>query len=422
LTKPGPHADPQFSPDGHQIAYLSFIDRQRSYADRRLYVMNRDGTNAHALRQGVDRSLADIHWTGDGKALFSDYSDHGLTHLARIDMDGKIQDLAHDLGSAGEIDRPYSGGEFSASEAGALAFTTISSTRFTDISLWQDGKTRQLTHLGDDFLQTRKLGQIISLPTVSSFDKKPIDAWIVTPPDFDPHKKYPLILEIHGGPFTSYGPGLSTDFQLYAAAGYVVAYGNPRGSTSYGEDFANEIDRNYPGHDYDDLISIVDAAIAKGFVDEHQTFVTGGSGGGVLTAWIVGKTTRFRAAAVQKPVINWASEILTTDVPNLMTKYWFGKMPWEDPQAYWARSPLSLMGSVTTPTLVVVGESDFRTPVSEAEQYYAALALKGVPTALVKVPGANHGGLTARPSQSAAKAAAILAWFARYREGATKAP
>jgi dipeptidyl aminopeptidase/acylaminoacyl peptidase len=207
----------------------------------------------------------------------------------------------------------------------------------------------------------------------------------------------------------------STDYQLYAAAGYIVLYTNPRGSTSYGYEFANLIHHKYPGNDYDDLMSSVDAAIAEGFVDSNNLFVTGGSGGGVLTAWIVGKTTRFKAAATQKPVINWTSTVLTTDITTFMPKYWFEKLPWEDPNAYWERSPLSLVGKVKTPTLVVVGDQDFRTPLSDSEQYYTALQLAGVPTGLVKVPGASHGGFTARPSQSAAKASAILAWFEKYK-------
>jgi dipeptidyl aminopeptidase/acylaminoacyl peptidase len=250
---------------------------------------------------------------------------------------------------------------------------------------------------------------------VKAFDGREVDAWMVTPPNFDASRKYPLVLEIHGGPFAAYGPAFSTDDQLYAAAGYVVVYVNPRGSTSYGEDFANQIDKAYPGRDYDDLMSAVDAAIAKGFVDSDNLFVTGGSGGGVLTAWIVGKNDRFRAAATQKPVIDWTSFALTSDGAIYYHSYWFDKLPWEDPQGYWARSPLSLVGNVKTPTLVVVGSEDYRTPVSEAEQYYTALQLRGVPTALVKVPGASHGGIAARPSQSAAKASAILAWFERYR-------
>jgi len=263
------------------------------------------------------------------------------------------------------------------------------------------------------------MGQPQKIAVTSSYDKRPIDAWMITPPDFDAGKKYPLILEIHGGPWAAYGPSFSTDDQLYAAAGYVVLYTNPRGSTSYGEDFANQIDKAYPGHDYDDLMSAVDAAIASGHVDPNNLFVTGGSGGGVLTAWIVGKTDRFRAAATQKPVINWTSFGLTSDGAAYYSPYWFAKKPWEDPMGYWQRSPLSLVGNVKTPTLVVVGSEDYRTPDSEAEQYYEALQLRGVPTEFVKVPGASHGGIAARPSQAAAKASAILAWFDRYRTGAS---
>jgi dipeptidyl aminopeptidase/acylaminoacyl peptidase len=284
-----------------------------------------------------------------------------------------------------------------------------------DIGVVRAGKVQRLTNLNEDLFAARTLARVEPLAVTSSFDKKPIDAWVVTPPNFDPSRKYPLILEIHGGPFSAYGPVFSTDDQLYAAAGYVVVYANPRGSTSYGDEFANTIDKNYPSHDYDDLMSVVDAAIAKGSVDANHLYVTGGSGGGALTAWIVGKTDRFRAAAAQKPVINWASEVLTTDGYNFMATAWFGKMPWEDPEGYWKRSPLSLVGNVKTPTLVVVGTDDHRTPPSEAEQFFDALQLRQVPTALIQVPGASHGGLAERPSQSGAKARAILAWFDRFK-------
>jgi dipeptidyl aminopeptidase/acylaminoacyl peptidase len=259
------------------------------------------------------------------------------------------------------------------------------------------------------------------IETASSFDGRPVQAWLTLPPGHAEGQRHPLILEIHGGPFAAYGPHFSTDNQLYAAAGYAVLSVNPRGSTSYGAEFANLIHHAYPGNDYDDLISAVDAAIAQGVVDPEQLYVTGGSGGGVLTAWIIGKTNRFRAAAVQKPVIDWSSFALTADNPAYFSRYWFGAYPWEDPEAFWRRSPLSLVGNVQTPTLVVVGSEDYRTPVSESEQYYTALQLRDVPTALVKVPGASHGGIAARPSQSGAKAAAILAWFERYRDGAPRA-
>ena len=166
-------------------------------------------------------------------------------------------------------------------------------------------------------------------------------------------------------------------------------------------------------------MSAVDAMLTSGSADPNQLFVTGGSGGGVLTAWIIGRTRRFHAAAVQKPVINWASWALTTDDYPASVKYWFAKPPWEDPESYWKHSPLSLVGNVNTPTLIVVGDQDLRTPPGDAEQYYQALQLRGVPTALIKVPGASHGGIAARPSQSAAKASAIIAWFNRYRSDGT---
>ncbi|WP_421936007.1 prolyl oligopeptidase family serine peptidase [Phenylobacterium sp.] len=411
----GPDAGATVSPDGSRIAYVGYDDaRRRGYENVRLYVMDRDGKNVRALTADLDRSVSAPQWAPDGKSLYVSYDDQGVVHLARISLDGKRQVLFSGLGGGG-LDRPYTGGQFSVGKGGLVAFTDANPERPSDLAIWRGGKTQRLTDLNADLLAGKQMARVEALPVVSSYDKKPIGAWIAYPPGFDPSKKYPLILEIHGGPFSAYGPSFATDIQLYAAAGYIVVYSNPRGSTSYGEAFANEIDRNYPSHDYDDLMSVVDAAIAKGVVDDKRLYVTGGSGGGALTAWIVGKTDRFRAAATQKPVINWTSQMLTTDAYTFMASYWFGKMPWEDPQGYWARSPLSLVGNVKTPTLVVVGENDDRTPPSEADQYFAALQLRGVPTALVRVPGASHGGIAARPSQSASKAGAILAWFERHR-------
>lgn len=410
----GPDRAPAVSPDGASIAYIGFDDRYLGYQNARLYVMDRKTHATRSLTDSLDRTIDALAWAPDGRSIIVQYGDHGITKLARVRLDGRREIVAEGL--AGEaLDRPYSGGEFSVARNDTVAFTSGTALSPPAIAVTRKGRTVVLTHLNDGALGGKSLAAVQPLPVVSSADKRPIDAWIVTPPDFDRTRKYPLILEIHGGPFSAYGPTFATDQQLYAAAGYVVVYANPRGSTSSGEEFANLIHHDYPGKDYDDLMSVVDAAIAQGYVDADALYVTGGSGGGLLTAWIVGRTDRFRAAATQKPVINWSSEVLTTDIYTFMAKYWFGAMPWEDPQAYWKRSPLSLVGQVKTPTLVVVGDRDLRTPASDAEQYYQALQLRGVPTALVKVPGASHGGLTARPSQSAAKASAILAWFARYR-------
>jgi dipeptidyl aminopeptidase/acylaminoacyl peptidase len=403
------------SPDGKRVAYVGYDDaRRRGYENQRLYVMDADGGNSLVLTGDFDRSVASPNWSADGRSIYVLFDDHGTSKVARVGLDGKRTVVAQGL-MGSDFDRPYSGGDYSLARNGTLAVTMGDSTRPADLALVQSGGLKPLTNLNGDLLSGKTLATAQPMVVPSSFDQKPIEAWLLTPPNFDPAKRYPLVLEIHGGPFAAYGPNFSAVDQLYAAAGYLVVYANPRGSTSYGEAFANEIDRNYPSHDYDDLMSVVDAVIAKGSVDTNRLYVTGGSGGGALTAWIVGKTNRFAAAATQKPVINWASQVLTTDGYAFMGPYWFGKAPWEDPQGYWARSPLSLVGNVKTPTMVVVGENDLRTPSSEAEQYYAALQLRSVPTALVKLPGASHGGYASRPSQSAATTAAIIAWFEKYK-------
>jgi dipeptidyl aminopeptidase/acylaminoacyl peptidase len=416
LTKRnGPDTGGRVSPDGKSIAYLSFDDKFMGYQNLELHLMNADGSNSRSLTASLDRSVDNVEWAPDGRALYIQYDDHAITKVARVGLNGRVEPVAQGL-SGSALDRPYTGGAFTLSENGTVAYTSGAGSHPSDVSIARGGRNKRLTNLNEALLGHKTLGEVQPLKVASSFDQRPIDAWLVLPPNFDRNKKYPLILEIHGGPFAAYAPLFSTDYQLYAAAGYVVLYTNPRGSTSYGYEFANLIHHKYPGNDYDDLMSAVDAAIGQGFVDANNLFVTGGSGGGVLTAWIVGKTTRFKAAATQKPVINWTSTVLTTDITTFMPKYWFDKMPWEDPNSYWERSPLSLVGKVKTPTLVVVGDQDFRTPLSDSEQYYTALQLAGVPTGLVKVPGASHGGFTARPSQSAAKASAILAWFEKYRD------
>jgi dipeptidyl aminopeptidase/acylaminoacyl peptidase len=411
----GPDGEPVVSPDGQQIAYTGFDDERLGYQNSRLYVMNRDGTNRRVLTEALDSSAGSPIWSRDGRSVYVAYDQRGARRVARVGLDGSVRNVAEGL-SGSELDRPYSGGAFSVARDGTLAITSGSATRPADIALVRAGQARMLTRLNNELLDHKRLGEVRRIEAVSSHDNRPIEAWLTLPPNHVDGQRVPLILEIHGGPFQAYGPHFATDNQLYAAAGYAVLSVNPRGSTSYGAEFANLIHHAYPGNDYEDLMSAVDAAIAQGVADPDHLFVTGGSGGGVLTAWIIGKTNRFRAAAVQKPVIDWASFVLTADNPAYFSRYWFGEYPWEDPQAFWSRSPLSLVGNVRTPALVVVGGEDYRTPVSEAEQYYTALQLVGVPTALVKIPGVGHG-LAARPSQSAARISAILAWFERYREG-----
>ncbi|MFN3726355.1 MAG: prolyl oligopeptidase family serine peptidase [Allosphingosinicella sp.] len=413
----GPDFSPVVSPDGSRIAYLGFDDRGYGYDQSRLYVMDRDGSNRRLLTGSLDREVQAPQWAADGRSIYVSYDERGVRKVARVGLDGTIRTVAEGLSPAG-LDRPYSGGEFSVARDGTLAITSGSALRPADIALVRGANARQLTRLNADLLEHKRLGEVRRIQTRSSHDQLPIDAWLTLPPGHTDGQRHPLILEIHGGPYQAYGPHFATDNQLFAAAGYAVLSVNPRGSTSYGQDFADQIHRAYPGNDYDDLMSAVDAAIAEGYADPERLFVTGGSGGGVLSSWIIGRTNRFRAAAVQKPVINMITIALVSDGPAYFARYWFGRMPWEDHEAYWRRSPLSLVGNVQTPALVIVGAEDNRTPPSEAEQYYTALQLRGVPTALIRVPGAPHN-LVGRPSQSAARVSAILAWFERYRDGWT---
>ena len=409
----GPDRDPAVSADG-RIAWTGFDDRLLGYQRSRLYVMEADGGGRRELAADIDRDLQAPAWSADGKRLYALSDSEGRTRLLSVSLDGAATVLADDVGGVA-WSRPYTSGAYSVARDGSLAYTSGSARRPADVALRQPrGARRQLTDLNGELLGHRELGEVRELWSQSGADGRRIQSWLVLPPGFDAARKYPLILEIHGGPFASYGPHFAAELQLYAAAGYVVLYANPRGSTGYGEEFGNLIHHAYPGQDYDDLMSAVDAAIAGGFVDAGRLYVTGGSGGGVLSAWIVGKTDRFRAAAVQKPVINWTSFALTADRGDLFHRYWFAAPPWEQPEEYWRRSPLSLVGNVRTPTLVVTGELDYRTPMAESEQYYQALKLRGVDTLLVRVPGAPHA-LDLRPSQLIARNRYILAWFEKYR-------
>jgi dipeptidyl aminopeptidase/acylaminoacyl peptidase len=413
----GPYHAPAVSPDGKLVAYLGYEDKHVGNQNARLHVMDADGKNQRIIGESLDRSLTDVLWAADGRSLYAEFVDQGVTKVARIGLTGRVEAVASDLASIGAATQlPYSAGDFTVSSQGALAYTGGGADHLPEVYVARSGKTQRLTDLNSGLLTEVSIGKLSALPVKSSADGRSIDAWELLPPNFDPAKKYPLILEIHGGPYASYGPTFSADYQLYAAAGYIVVYGNPRGSTSYGEAFANTIYNNYPSHDYDDLMSIVEAAIQRGGVDAENLFVTGSSGGGVLTSWIVGKTHRFKAAVTQRPVINWTSWLLTTDMSAFGARYWFKQMPWEDQETYWKLSPLSLVGNVTTPTMVVVGLSDLRTTVAEAEQYYHALQLRHIPSELYEIPGAAH--VLMRPSQLAEQTTAILEWFARYRSTA----
>ncbi|MFT4863077.1 MAG: dipeptidyl aminopeptidase/acylaminoacyl peptidase [Pseudohongiellaceae bacterium] len=415
-TRNGPDTSPQVSPDGRHLAFLGYEDKKMGYHNRTVSVMDLDDGSISEISDDLDRSVDSIAWSSSTQLIVS-YDDFGKKTIATLSLEGDLQILTRDAGGA-DISRPYTSGSFSVANNGRVAYTAGTSQRPADVGYASRRGVEKLTGLNEDLLAHKTLGAVEEISWRSSVGDHEVWGWIVTPPNFDPTKKYPFILEIHGGPFTAYGPHFSAEVQLYAAAGYVVLYTNPRGSTSYGYTFANEIHHAYPGQDYDDLMSGVDEVLERGYVDESQLFVTGGSGGGVLTAWIIGNTDRFAAAAVAKPVINWASMALYSDIPETVASYWFEKPPWEDYQTYWQRSPLSLVGNVVTPTLLLTGESDMRTPMPESEQYYQALKLQGIDSALVRVPESSHG-IASRPSNLIAKVDNILAWFERYRTDLT---
>ena len=411
----GPDHSPAVSPDGRQVAFVGYEDRTRTYQVSQLQVVNLDGSGARVLTGDLDRSVASPVWAADGSGLYFQYDDEGNSKVAFATLGGEIEVLAEDLGGT-SYGRPYGGGSFSVANDGSIALNQTRPDMPGELAVrLRDGDApRRITALNDDLLANRTLGEVEEIWWESSFDGRPVQGWIVKPPDFDPGRRYPLILEIHGGPVSNYGDRFSAEMQLLASAGYVVLYPNPRGSTSYGEEFADLLYHNYPGQDYDDLISGVDAVIDRGYIDENNLFVTGGSAGGIMTAWIVGKTDRFRAAVAQKPVVNWISKTLTADN---WYGYYHGRyegLPWENPAPYWEFSPLSLAGNVNTPTLIITGEEDLRTPLSESYQLFHALKMREIDTAVIRLPGASHD-MSRRPSQLMAKIANIVAWFDKYR-------
>jgi dipeptidyl aminopeptidase/acylaminoacyl peptidase len=414
-SRKGPDNSPTVSPDGKTIAYVGFDDRYQGHQTTHLYLMNRDGSNPRVATPQLDRDVEEPHWAPDGSGIYFLYDDQGDTKLAFYSMDGKVKDLAAHVGSGGSS---YSGGaSFTVAKNGIFTVSYGTPSDAGDIAVGSiaDSKTRVLTAMNQQLFMQKKLGAVEEFWFESSVDKRKVEGWIVKPPDFDPAKKYPLILEIHGGPFANYGDRFDTNKQIWAAKGFVVVYINPRGSTSYGEEFANLIHHAYPGDDFFDLNSGMDAVIAKGYIDPDNLFVTGGSGGGVLTCWMIDRTTRFRAAASLYPVINWYSWALTSDLPSFGTLYWFSGPPWEKSDEYVKRSVLSYVDKVTTPTLLATGEDDFRTPISEAEQYYAALKLRKVESVLVRFPGEPHG-LSARPSHQIAKILYVSDWFDQHKK------
>ena len=410
----GEERSPSISPNGEVIAFYVKERRPLAYTPSRIAVMNLESGNMQIISNDLDDDSDNLFWSNDGESIYFAFDQRGKRTIKKISLSGKVSDFADNVGGT-TIGRPYISGEFHAAND-VIAYTFGQTDRPADIAITVNKETNVVTSLNEDILGHRKLGKVNEITYRSSFDGQEIQGWYITPPDFNPKKKYPLILEIHGGPHLAYGPHFSAELQIMAASGYIVFYDNYRGSSSYGEDFALLLQYKYSSkEDFADHMSGIDALINIGIVDEKNLFIAGGSAGGIATAYAIGLTDRFNAAVSSKPVINWLSKPLTADSMVGQIYHQFPGPPWEHLEHYWERSPLSLVGNVTTPTMLITGEEDRRTPISETEQFYQALRLKGVDSAMIRIPNTSHG-IASRPSNLITKVDHILAWFEMYTE------
>lgn len=404
-TRPGPDSGPVPSPDGRLIAYQGQDISKDTYVENGLYVMNADGSNPRRIAGELGRSLANVTWASDGSGLYFNASMKGTRNVWFAPLQGEPRAITegNQLLSFSSMDRN-----------GNLAVTVSSYHEPGDIwtlNLRDPARMHRLTQVNQDILRGVVMGEVEEI-WYKSADGLDIQGWIITPPDFDPSEEYPLILVIHGGPHGMYGVGFNHRWQNHAAEGYVVLYTNPRGSAGYGSAFGNEINNAYPDKDFDDLMNGVDEVISRGYIDEENLFVYGGSGGGVLTAWIVGHTDRFAAASSNYPVIDWISFVGTTDGPGWYRN--FEKFPWEDPSEHLRRSPLMYAGNVTTPTMLMTGEKDLRTPMPQTEEFYAALKIQKVPTVMLRFKGEYHG-TSSIPSNYMRSQLYIHSWFEKWK-------
>ena len=406
----GLESSPVVSPDGKYIAYARRDDEKVMYKNSYLYVMKSDGTDVKNLTKDVDNSVSNFHWK-DNKHVYFQQSVRGLAQVDVVSLSGSVKAVAKGLGGT-TLGRPYVFGTYHA-VGDVVAYTKGRTDRPADLYVTTRNE-RQLTALNEDVLGHKQLGEVKEIVYPSSIDGEEIQGWYILPPNYDSSKTYPLILEIHGGPNLAYGPVFTAELQRMAAEGYVVFYDNHRGSTGYGERFALLLQGKYSSeYDFSDHMSGVDALIEKGIADPERLFITGGSAGGIASAYAIGLTNRFKAAVVAKPVINWLSKVLTADSGLYQIPFQFPGKPWDNVEHYWKRSPLSLVGNVTTPTMLITGVEDKRTPMSETEQFYQALKIQKVDSVLVKVPGSPHG-IASKPSRMIGKVENILAWFKKY--------
>lgn len=416
LTRqPGSWGAPVASPDGRWIAYTGHPRTRDSYRSAALYVMDAGGGGERLLSGSLDRDVDTPRWTPDGKGVYFTAEDHGARNVYLASLDGGVRAVTtgdHQLTLA------------SLARSGAAVGMLATAHRPADVAAYTLGRSaparpERITHVNDDLLARVRLGEVERIRYRSSGGAE-IDGWLVKPPGFDAHRRYPLILEIHGGPHGAYNGAFNFGFQNFAANGFLVLYTNPRGSTGYGSAFGNAIMNAYPSVDYEDLMAGVDTILGRGYADPARMYVGGCSGGGVLSSWVIGHTTRFAAAAVRCPVINWISMAGQTDIP-LFTYNFFEKPFWEDPRRWLEQSPLMYVGRVTTPTLVMTGELDRRTPIAQSEEYYAALKVRGVPSTLLRFEGEFHG-TSSKPSNFMRTQLYMMSWYNRWPAARSAAP
>jgi dipeptidyl aminopeptidase/acylaminoacyl peptidase len=410
-THKGPDNNPKVSPDGTRVAYTGYDWTKNTWQDSKLWVMNIDGSNARVVSGSWDRSPQNIEWKPDGTGVYFTAQDQGSQNQYVLPLAGTRADDVQPVTRGAHM---LTASSLAKGKAVGVRSTVSQPPDIVTWDLASPQTITQLTTVNDDILAGRKLGEVKEM-WYTSPDGLKIQGWYITPPDFDPTKKYPMQLHIHGGPHGMYNTGFNYGWQEMAANGYVILYTNPRGSTGYGSEFGNQIMRAYPSKDYDDLMAGVDELLKKGFVDQRNMFVTGCSGGGVLTAWTVGKTDRFAAASANCPVIDWLSFVGTTD--GATWYYNFEKLPWEDPSEHLRRSPLTYVGNVKTPTMLMTGVQDLRTPMPQTEQFYSALKLLKVPTAMVRFNNEWHGTSTT-PSNFVRTQLYLRYWFDRHKRPA----
>jgi dipeptidyl aminopeptidase/acylaminoacyl peptidase len=402
---------PVVSPDGKWLAFTGFAKTRDTYHSSDLFIMHPDGTVLRLLTSGIDRDPASVTW-GDNETIYFTAEDHGSANIWAASLTAKapatkaVSNGVHMI-ALGSVS--IRGGVGVATRTAYQQPAEV--VRFNFKKSWD---LQQITHVNDAVLAGIRLGEVEQIDYQSTGDTR-IQGWLVKPPGFDPAKKYPLIMEIHGGPHAMSSVAFNPALQDFAAYGFLVLYVNPRGSTGYGSSFGNAIYKAYPGLDYEDLMAGVNDVIGRGSVDTTRMFVGGCSGGGVLSTWIIGHTTRFAAAAVRCPVIDWISFAGQTDIP-LFAADLFERPFWEDPAPWLKLSPIMYVENIRTPTLIMTGDLDMRTPLPQSEELYAALKMRGVPTTLLRFAGEFHG-TASKPSNWIRTQLYMMSWYNKYGPG-----